>query len=762
VVEDSKGRIGRFHVRALLGEGGMGLVYAAVDPDLNRQVAVKVIRRELTADETARRRFLREARVSATVSHPNVCHVYEVGDAGGELFIVMELLEGESLASRLGRGPMALSEAVPAVLEILAALEALHRQNIVHRDLKPSNVFLTPQGVRLLDFGLARQAADDSAETQAEVTATGAIVGTPRYMAPEQLLGQPIGAHTDLFAVGTIFFELLAGRPAFEGGSVVAALQRVFTTEPPSLGGSVGIEAADRVIQRALAHAPTARYASAAAMAADVRALHVHATSPAAGPPEIRAPVRSIAILPFLSVGTNPETGEFADGMTEDVIAQLAKIRALKVIARASVMRFKARAEPLAEIGSRLGVRTLLDGSVRRVATRIRVVAQLIDAPTETTLWSETYDRDLTDVFSIQADVARRIAQALEAELSSGELARLGRKPTGSPEAYEAYLKGRHCVLMYTSDGIHQGLAFLERATTIDPDYALGHAWTALAHVISGMGYGGGQVTPIASYRLARLSADRAIALDSELGIAHGALAFVQLVMDFDWRPAERAFGRALELQPGSDFLWAAYGLFLSAVERFDEAIAAYRRAKELDPLTAVHASTLASMLLRAGRVDDALEESSRLVAMHPQFPMAHSTLGWAQLKRGDVDHGLAALVRSVELAPGNTMLLGQLGHAYATTGRTDQARAVLAEMIESRRNRYLSPYHLAYVHAGLGQLDAAMDCLDRALEERAGGIYGVKGSFLFTPLASHPRFVALLRKMNLARAATAEGETSI
>jgi TolB-like protein/Flp pilus assembly protein TadD len=492
-------------------------------------------------------------------------------------------------------------------------------------------------------------------------------------------------------------------------------------------------------------------------MADDVRALLVYCggEQPAVVP-HVRAPARSLAVLPFLAIG--PDADDFAEGLTEDVIAQLSTIRALRVIARASVSPFRTREQPPRDIGARLGVRALLDGSIRRAGTRVRIVAQLIDAPTESPLWSHTYDRELTDMFGVQAEVADEIARALEAELTSGERARLHRKATGNVAAYQLYLKGRHCLLKYTADGVRQSFAFLEQALAVDSHFALAHAWMALAHVISGPGYGGPAVDSRESYRLARAAAEQALAIDPDLGEAHGALGFVQLVLDFDWTGSERAFRRALELTPGSDLMWSAYGLLLSALERYDEAIAAYRRAQQLDPLTAVHSSTLAAMLIRAGRLDEALEESRRLIDLQPDFPMARSTLGWALLKRGQADAGLAEMERAVALAPGNTMLLGQLGHAYAVAGRTEDARRILERFGELAGTRKVSSYHLAYVHAGLGEQEAAIDCLEQAYEERAGGIYAVTGSFLFIELAPHPRFVALLRRMNLRDRTSAGG----
>jgi tetratricopeptide (TPR) repeat protein len=297
---------------------------------------------------------------------------------------------------------------------------------------------------------------------------------------------------------------------------------------------------------------------------------------------------------------------------------------------------------------------------------------------------------------------------------------------------------------------VRQGLEFLNQAVASDPNFALAHTWISLAHVAAVMGYDGGAARADESCRLARAAADRALRLDSDLGEAHGAMAFVKLVAEFDWQGSERGFRRALELNPNSDVLWSEYGLLLSALARYDEAIAAYRRAKELDPLAPLHSSTLSSMLLRAGRADEALDEAARLLKLQPEYPMAHSNFGWAQLMKGGVDEGLSSLVKAVELAPGNTMLLGQVGHAYGMIGREEQAREILNRMQALASTRSVPSYHLAYVYAGVGDFEKAMDCLERAFDERAGGIYGVGGSFIFARLRSHPRFRALLDKMNL------------
>jgi tetratricopeptide (TPR) repeat protein len=412
-------------------------------------------------------------------------------------------------------------------------------------------------------------------------------------------------------------------------------------------------------------------------------------------------------------------------------------------------MQFKKREQSLREIGARLRVATLLEGSVRRAGNRVRIVAQLIDAETDQHVWAETYDRQLTDIFAIQSDVALHIAAALKVEISPGEKTRIGKEPTSDLEAYHLYLKGRHCLLRYTSEGIRQGLEYFEQAIEKDPNYALAYTGVATACVILGMGFGPGEIRPDEAHRRGKEAVARALEIDGELGEAHGTLAFLKFVGDFDWTGAEREFKRAIELNPGT-FTYGTYGLMLSALERYDEAIAAQRRAQELDPLTAVHSSDIASTLLRADRYDEAMQEAKRLIEMQPDFALGHSTLGWAYVKKGRCEEGLAELEKAVSLNPGNTMLLAQLGQVYALAGRVGEAREALQQLEELSQQRYVPPTHMAYVYTGLGDQDKAIDSLEQAYEERAGGVYGIKGSFLFATLRSHPRFTALLRKMNL------------
>jgi serine/threonine-protein kinase len=447
-------------------------------------------------------------------------------------------------------------------------------------------------------------------------------------------------------------------------------------------------------------------------------------------------------------MSTDPENEFFADGITEDVIAHLSKIRSLKVISRTSVMPFKKREQSLREIGATLDVGTLVEGSVRRAGSRVRIVAQLIEAKTDRHLWAETYDRELTDIFAIQTDVALQIAAALEAELSTEEKRRIRKQPTEDVEAYQLYLQAKHCLNRWTQEGVEQGIKHLEEAIARDPQYAL--AYATMAYAYTGIGIGvAGALPPEEAFRRAKAAVARALELDPNLAEAHASLGHLKFSGEYDWTAAEAELKLALELNPNSGDAYDAYGLMLSALERYDEAVEMHRRAHELDPLT--YRLNVATSLLRAGRHNEALHALIRLLDIEPHYALAHATLGWVYVLTGKPDQGIASLQKALELSPDSTMYLAQLGQAFATVGRTDDARDVLRRLQDLAKRRYVSPYHMAYVYTGLGEHDRAIDWLERAYEERAGGVFGVKGSFLFTSLRGHPRFRGLLRKMNLA-----------
>src|SRR2546422_73809 len=723
----------RYTIERELGRGGMATVYLAGDVKHRRTVAIKVLRPEL-ASLLGPDRFLREVEIAARLNHPHILALYDSGDADGFLFYVMPYIAGESLRNKLEREQqLSVDEALGITRQVASALAHAHARNVIHRDVKPENILLHEGEAMVTDFGIALAV---SAAANERMTQTGITLGTPAYMSPEEAASErALDARSDVYSLGCVLYEMLAGEPPYTGSTAQALITKRLVDPVPAVrrlraAVPVGVEQA---LTKALAKVPADRWASAVAFAEALTA-----------PARPRPP--SVAVLPFLNLSADPENEYFADGITEDVIAHLSKIRALKVISRTSVMAFKQREQSLKEIGARLDAAALLEGSVRRVGDRVRIVAQLIDAENDRHLWAETYDRQLTDVFSIQTDVALHIASALKAELSHDEKTRLYKEPTSDLQAYQLYLQGRHCYTRYTEEGTRKGLEYFEQAIAQDPDYALAYAALAMAYTELGET---GALRPDEAYARAKAASAKALALDSGLGEAHCMLAFIKAVCDFDWLGAEEEFKRALALTPNSADTYDLYGRMCLALERNEEALALERRAQELDPLA--HRADVARTLLRMARHAEALQAATRAIEFDPQYARGHATLAWAYLKKGIIEQGLAELETAVSLSPGDTLWLAQLGQAYGIAGKVAKARDVLRQLEELSRERFVSPYHMAIVYTGLDEQDSALDWLERAYEERSGPVYSVKGSFLFTSLRAHPRFTALLKKMNLA-----------
>jgi TolB-like protein/Flp pilus assembly protein TadD len=532
--------------------------------------------------------------------------------------------------------------------------------------------------------------------------------------------------------------RLVAADP--HSGVYAQALMRALDAAGDRLGA---IQHATENARRRRADLDVSPDAGVAALAEQLR------RAPVRNEPETRASARarspSVAVLPFLSLSADPENEYFADGITEDVIAHLSKIRALKVISRTSVMPFKQRQHSLKEIGAALGATTLLDGSIRHARDSVRIVAKLIDVETDKHLWAETYDRKLTDIFSIQTDVALQIAAALEAELSPEEQTRVRKEPTKDLQAYKLYLKGREWFIRYTGEAYSLAIDYFSRAVARDPAFAL--AWANISMAYTELAESG-EAPPGISYERAAEAAGNALRLDPDLASAHTTTAHVKMTRDLDWAGAEQEFKRALELSPSNDDAYDLYGRLCAGLERYDEALALQRRAHELDPLS--HRMDMVTSLIRAGRYDEAAAEAKDAVELEPGYARARATLGWAYFLSGRKDDGLRELQEACSITPGNTMWLGQLGEAYGMAGKTAKARAVLRDLEARSKTTFVSPYHFAYVYTGLGEFDRAMDLLEEAVVTRTGPTYSIKGSFLLKPLKTHPRFRALLKKMKL------------
>jgi serine/threonine protein kinase/tetratricopeptide (TPR) repeat protein len=567
-------RIGRYRILQPLGEGGMGVVYTAHDEALDRRIAVKTLR-EQHADPHSRERFWREARAAARISHPNVCPIYEVGEADGQLFLAMELLEGEPLSSKLDGPPLGVAEAGNIALAMLSALEALHRAGVIHRDLKPSNVFLTPHGVKLLDFGLARHANGEGADTV--LTQTGMVIGTPRYMAPEQVTGQEPDARTDLFAVGVVLYELLSGRAAFAGRTIAEVLHAVVYDHPPALVGSSAIAAVDRVIQRAISKSRTDRYPDAASMAADLRAAMV--TSDTMEVAHAR-PLTRVIVMPLRVLRADPETDFLAVSLADAVTGSLSGLEALTVRSSLAAARFAGESLDLARLASEAQVDAVLTGTLLRAGNQVRVSVQLLEAPSGTVLWTQTTQTAFEDLFELQDRLAQQIVEALAVPLTAGEKSRVKRDVPSSPEAYELFLRANQLAI----DARHwtQAIELYKRCVSLDPDYA--PAWARLGRCYRVM----------AKYGLAEVSREmianaeqafrRALDLNPELSLTHTLFAAHECELGRSRDAMTRLLARAAA-RPTEPELLSGLCHSLRYAGLLDASRVAHEKASRLDPM---------------------------------------------------------------------------------------------------------------------------------------------------------------------------------
>ena len=592
-------RIGRYAIERKLGEGGMGVVYAARDDRLERTIALKTLSAP-AGDGTARQRLWREARAAASVNHPNVCQIYEIGEDGGRLFIAMELLEGEALAERLRRGPLSTSEAVPIGLGILAALSALHARAIVHRDLKPSNVFLTAHGVKLLDFGLARPELNGALSPATGLTRTGIVMGTPRYMAPEQVTGDAIDHRSDLFAAGAILFEMLAGRPAFSGRTIVEVLHATQHEQPPALTGSPAVAAVDRVIRRAMAKRPAERPPSADAMAEELRAV---GGVESGATPSLARPLTRLVVLPFRVLRPDPETDFLAYSLPDAIATTLSADPSLIVRSGVVAARFGTEMPDLKALAAEADVDRVVMGTLLRSGDQLRAAAQLIEAPAGTLLTSHTVQTSLGDLFGLQDDIARRVSEALSVPLSGGAAAPTPDRPHDA-RAYELYLRANE--LARTYDGLPAARDVYQRCLELDPRFAPAWARLGRCHRVIGKYI---EAAPD-SERRAEEAFRRALALSPQLSIAHKFYANLEADIGQAQGALVRLLGEAG--RHGNDpELFAGLVHACRYCGLYEQSIASHAEARRLDPNVP---TSVEQTLLMAGDIDRLLTTDSTRV----------------------------------------------------------------------------------------------------------------------------------------------------
>jgi eukaryotic-like serine/threonine-protein kinase len=739
--------LGHYQILGSLGEGGMGEVYRANDPRLGRDVAVKVLSRAMISDADAAARFVREARAVASLSHPNILSIFDFGTENGVTYAVMELLEGETLKERVQRGTLPWREAAELTATVADGLAVAHAKGIIHRDLKPANLFITRDGrVKILDFGLAHTAADQSWSDSMATDSTAIIVGTIGYMAPEQLRAQKVEPASDLFALGCVLYELLTGSAPFQRESTIETSMAVLREPAPALSGKSFPAELSAIVATCLEKSASARYASANDLGLALRDLLTGSSRSRKGTTRRPRPLAAVAVLPFVNQSTDVSLEYLGDGIAEAVINSLSNLPKLRVVPRATAFRYKAREMPARDIARELDVRSLVTGRVVLRGDTLVVSCELVDASTDRQVWGQTYNRKLADIFEVQDEIALQISENLRIALTSEQKKKLKKRFTHDPQAYQSYMKGRFFWNKRTEGGFKKAIDHFEAAIEQDPVYALPYA--GLADSFALMGSAAFEVlAPREAMPRAKAAALRAVDIDPSLVEARTTLAFVRRLYDWDWAEAELDFRQACALNAAYPTARHWFALLLCEAGRFADAAAEMARGHELDPLSLAISTDMGWVQYFARDYEAAIQRYRATLDIDPDFPWARFLLGLALGQTGQFGPAIAELEAAYQGSGRSTKMLAAIGHNAGLGGDTGRARAVLTELEQIASQRYVSSYCTALVHIGLADHDRAFASLDRACEERAGYLVYLNVDPAVDPIRNDPRFGELLRK---------------
>jgi serine/threonine protein kinase/TolB-like protein/Tfp pilus assembly protein PilF len=790
--------ISHYKILEKLGEGGMGVVYKAEDTTLQRAVALKFLSSGQLRESDAKQRFMREARTAAALSHPHICTIHEIGEHKGDPFIAMEFIDGSSLRDMIETGPFKLEDAVKIAVQAAAGLAAAHEQGIVHRDIKSANIMIDKDGhAKIMDFGLAKS----SGRTQ--LTREGTTLGTIAYMSPEQAQGHAIDHRSDIWSLGVVLYEMIAGVLPFRGEYEQAIVYSIINNEAEPLTAirtGVPLEL-ERIVNRCLAKDPGERYQTAKDLAADLRrferlqsgsSLHGRAETeksrrrgligyqspmnrwlwllilcvpaiafliisvivPRYFSSEVAKPgakVKMLAVLPFENLGP-PGEEYFADGITEELIARLAKIEGLGVIARTTVMQYKQTDKTINEIGEELGVDYILEGTIRwqRLSgeqNRVRITPQLVRVSDETHLWAEVYQRDMTDIFAVQSDIAGQVARAMDiALLDSGDKKRHESNPTDNIEAYQAYLEGRFWWNKRSQEGFDKAIQLFNEAIRIDPEYALAYAGKAECYSMLSIHL----ARPAEYWEIGRAAAKKALELDDSLPQAYSALGWIAWLDDYDHETAENHFKHAIQLNPGYATAYNWYGVMLACTDRDEEAVQYMTRAQQLDPGSLIINRDLACVLSWVGRLDEAERQVQKTIAMDPNFSPAHAHLGRIYVAKGMYEEALAEfeIIRTIDREYFNLDV--HFGYTYAKMGRHAESRRILEKMLAIKDTQKGKASEIGIIYEGLGERDEAFAWFEKSIENREFGAVLLNIALWLDDLRRDPRFDELRKKIGL------------
>lgn len=765
--------ISHYSIIEKAGSGGMGVVYRAQDTRLDREVALKFLPKGVNPTGDEAQRFMREARAASALNHPSIAHVYDIDEVDGQMFIAMEFIPGQSLAEVLeAEGCLPLDKARAIIDDVASGLNVAHEKGIIHRDLKPANIIVSDSGVsKIIDFGLAKL-NDGSVLTKDRST-----LGTVAYMSPEQTQGSNIDQRSDLWSMGVLFYQMIAGKLPFDGSYDQAIVYSILNENPnaPSSVNPALTPAIDTFFNKALAKNPDDRYSSTTAFVNDLNLILVDPprTTTKSRPPHMvrwvkitaivavlcvvatfiwklfptngsasTSEIDSIAVLPLRNLSGDSEQDFFVDGLTEELIVALGNLEGIRVPARTSSFAFKDADVDLAEVGRRLDVTTVLEGSVRKFENRMRLSASLVNVETGFQIWSETMERDLSDVFMVQREISSSIAAAMEVELSP--------QSTGLSEsavdydAFELLLKARYFWYRRTQEALIQAVDFYEQAIDIEPDFAKAYSGLGQAYAVIGF-YD--WMPPDLAFERARTAARKALELDANNSNAYATLGYIAVYYDWDWDESRRQFERAIESDPNNPVAHQWMANYLIVTSQLDRAAEEMRETMRLDPLSLIASSALGFTLCPTDP-EGAIEQHLSTLSLDPNFVLAHFWLGECYEVLEDFPRAIASIERAAELSNNDGTVIAGLAHAYGSAGRIDDAQRLITELVERQSEGYVPPYNLGKAFIPLGDFDNAFLWLEKAFEDRSHSMALINFDPQLEPLRNDPRFISLKERV--------------